>query len=122
MAAILVVEDEEHIRKVVALQLELEGHQVEVSSCGEECLKRLRSKLPRLVILDYLLPDYGGEEIVRLLRGLDGGEKIPVVLLSGLEREDLDRELLEDPQVFFLAKPFDNRDLLELVKIALGAR
>jgi CheY-like chemotaxis protein len=120
LSGILVVEDEERIRRVLALQLELEGYEVEAVASGEECLASLQERLPRLIVLDYLLPDFSGEEIVQRLRRMQGGKRLPVLLLSGLERQDLDRWLLEDPFVHFLAKPFENRELLALVKRALG--
>lgn len=120
MAAILVAEDEERIRRIVMLQLEMEGYDAAEAGSGEECREKVESARPDLLILDYLLPDSSGDEIIGALRRDPATRSLPVILLSGLDPDQFEPELLSDERVFFLSKPFDNAELLALVEQALG--
>ncbi len=120
MATILVAEDEERIRRIVLLQLEMEGYGTESAGSGEECREKARAASPDLLILDYLLPDSSGDEVVGALRRDPATRSLPVILLSGLDPEQIEPELLADERVHFLAKPFDNAALVALVEQALA--
>ena len=113
-------EDEERIRRIILLQLELEDYEAGAAGSGEECLQMVESFRPGLLILDYLLPDSSGEEIVSALRRDPATRFLPVILLSGLDPEQIEPELLSDQRVFFLPKPFENSALLALVGQALA--
>jgi CheY-like chemotaxis protein len=121
LARILVAEDEERIRRILLLQLELEGYEVGAAASGQECLARVRTYRPDLLILDYLLPDLSGDEIIGALRRETATLSLPVILLSGLDRELIEPELLSDERVLFLSKPFENPGLLSLVEQALAS-
>jgi CheY-like chemotaxis protein len=120
VARILVAEDEERIRRIVLLQLELEGYETGEAGSGEECLEKVGAYRPELLILDYLLPDLSGDEVVSALRRDPATRLLPVILLSGLDPEQIEPELLSDEHVFFLAKPFENAALLGLMAEALA--
>ena len=120
MARILVAEDEEHIRRILLLQLEMEGYESGSAASGEECLTRVATYQPDLLILDYLLPDLSGDEIIETLRRADDTLDLPVILLSGLDPQLIEDGLLSDPGVFYLAKPFNNEELLTLVRQVLA--
>lgn len=119
MARILVAEDEERIRRILLLQLELEGYEVGAAASGQECLDQVGTCRPDLLILDYLLPDLSGDEIIGALRREPATRSLAVILLSGLDPDLMEPELLSDERVLFLSKPFENADLLELVEQAL---
>ena len=77
--AILVVEDEEPIRELVATALRFRGFRVETAGSGREALAEARNAAYALVVLDVNLPDLDGFEICRKLRS--AGDQVPVIFL-----------------------------------------
>ena len=114
---VLVVEDEESVARLLLGCLEAAGYRAQRVRTGLEALERLEELGSEvgLVVLDWILPEVGGEEVYRILKGLV--PHVPVVLVSG--RDDLVRlhALPEHPVV---AKPFGDADLLDAVRRALG--
>lgn len=114
---ILLIEDEELIRNMIALNLEEEGYEVIKTSNGREALNILeRQQLPSsednidMVILDLMLPEVNGLDICRLLRYR--GNMIPILILSAKAAET-DRVLgLEVGADDYLTKPFSMRELV----------
>jgi DNA-binding response OmpR family regulator len=109
---VLVVEDEPHIRDLVALHLGLEGWTAEVVGDGLEGLERLRQKSYDLVILDIMLPGLDGLTLLTALRRESRNTDVPVLLLTA-RREESDKVLgLESGADDYLAKPFGVRELM----------
>jgi two-component system OmpR family response regulator len=77
---ILVVEDEEPIRELVATALRFRGYEVAEAASGGEALAAARTANPRLIVLDVMLPDLDGFALCRKLRA--GGDATPVILAS----------------------------------------
>jgi DNA-binding response OmpR family regulator len=121
MAKILIVEDDEKINRVLTLQLRLEGYEVETSFSGEECLNKVKSFQPHLLILDYLLPDCRGFEIVEKLRSDRRFALLPLILLTGIDEDQLELEVNPEEGIHLLAKPFESGDLLQLIRTALSS-
>jgi DNA-binding response OmpR family regulator len=109
---VLVVEDEPHIRELVALHLRLEGWTPELADNGHAALDRLRSERFDLVILDIMLPGLDGLTILKALRRDSSNTDTPVLLLTA-RREESDKVLgLESGADDYLAKPFGVRELV----------
>ena len=115
---ILVVDDEASVVEVVALYLKREGFTVRVARDGRSALGAIREKLPALVVLDLMLPEIDGLEIVRRLRD-DAGSDVPVIMLTA-RRQETDRiyglELGADD---YVTKPFSPAELVSRVKAVL---
>ena len=111
--SILVVEDDEDCRTVLADLLEMSGYSV--LSCGEarRAVEMVREHRPALVLVDFMMPDADGGWLVRSLRA-EGGSlaEVPVVLTTG---SSTGREIADSLGVRSLEKPFDMNRLLELV-------
>ena len=109
---ILVVEDEPDIAALVAYQLAQAGHQVRTAASGREAIRALETDPPDLVILDLMLPEMGGLDVLRTLRGRKETKDLPVIVLTA-RREESDRirglELGADD---YVAKPFSPRELV----------
>ena len=108
-ATILVVEDEDFVRSVVALTLRDGGHEVFEAANGQLALQALQ-KHPaiELVILDVMMPVLGGLDTLNRIR--DTQPEMPVILMSG--HFDTGSEISNrDPHTTFLAKPFDPEKL-----------
>lgn len=110
-----VVEDDEPIARCLQLLLQESGYRVDVArSLGEA---RTLATLPELVLLDYLLPDGNGISYLPELAREHPG--VPVILLTALERVG---NSSFPNHVTYLAKPFRNRDLIELVHSRFTAK
>jgi DNA-binding response OmpR family regulator len=109
---VLVVEDEPHIRELIALHLGLEGWTAELAADGQSGLDRLRNRRYDLVILDIMLPGLDGLTVLRALRRESPNADVPVLLLTA-RREETDKVLgLESGADDYLAKPFGVRELV----------
>ena len=84
--SILVIEDEPDLRDGLKHNLELEGYVVEIAATGTEGLAKAQSLEPSLILLDLMLPELSGLEILRQIR--DEGNVTPVVILSAKGQED----------------------------------
>jgi DNA-binding response OmpR family regulator len=110
--AALVVEDERHIRELVALHLGLDGWTVTQAGDGQDALRRLRAEPFDLVILDLMLPGLDGMTVLRALRREAVTRDVPVLLLTA-RRDESDKVLgLETGADDYLTKPFGVRELV----------
>lgn len=119
-ARILLVEDEEHLARGLAFNLEAEGYRVESMERGEAALERLAEPAGApvdLVVLDVMLPGISGFEVVRRLRATES--KVPVLLLTA---RDAARDIVHGLDLGaddYLTKPFSLPVLLARVRTLL---
>ncbi len=119
MSRILVVEDEEDIRQILAYNLGQAGHEVLVADRGATGLDLARKERPELVLLDLMLPDISGLEVCRQLKSDPTLREVPVMMLTA-RSEEIDRvvgfELGADD---YVVKPFSVRELILRVQAVL---
>ncbi len=117
MARILVIEDEEDLREVLDYNLRQEGHEGRRAAGGRSGLEAARRWRPDLVLLDLMLPDLSGTEVLKALRR--DGTQVPVIMVTA-RGEEVDRvvgfELGADD---YVVKPFSVRELLLRVQAVL---
>ncbi|HET7501394.1 MAG TPA: response regulator transcription factor [Kofleriaceae bacterium] len=114
MAAVLVVDDDAHIREVARFALARAGHTVELAGDGAAAAERLAAGGVELVVLDILMPELDGLTLCRQLHG-----RVAIVLLSS-RGEEADRVLgLELGADDYLTKPFSPRELVARVAAVL---
>ncbi len=103
---VLVVDDDPDVRQWLVELLLTEGYQVRTANNGEAALAQLEEALPRLVILDLMMPRLDGLEVLRCLRNLPGADRetVPVVILSALEPDAAQRRRLEQETELILRK------------------
>ncbi len=119
MALIYIVEDDESIREVEEFALKNAGHQVLGFTDGKSFYKRMEDIIPDLVLLDIMLPDENGNEIVKKLRRNPQTEKLPVIMVTAKTTElDLVKGI-EDGADDYLRKPFSIMELISRVKALL---
>lgn len=104
---ILLVDDDPVIRLLVGDYLRALGHEVDEANGGKACLNRLESSIPEILVLDLLMPDINGLEVLKSVRQDPKMHSIPVILLSAnaeikdiAAREDVEADL-------YLLKPFE---------------
>lgn len=112
--AILVVEDDDQIREIVAEALTISGYRVFVAKDGAEALEVLDQAgvCPRVIILDWMMPVMGGQEVIAALTMDPRFASIPVLVLSACDRA---LKIPGLPVAVVLSKPVRMRTLLEIV-------
>lgn len=113
---ILVVDDEPRIAEAVSMNLELEGCQVSSASDGQEALRKITEELPDLVILDVMMPDMDGFEVLKRIREVSN---VPVIMLTVKGNEADKVRGLDLGADDYVTKPFSPRELVSRVKAAL---
>ncbi len=113
---ILVVEDEEPLRRFIARNLSARGYEVQTASDGYEALRRFEEQAPDLVILDILLPGLNGLEVLRRIRADERTRLLPVVILtSSKEEQDLVASYSLGANSY-IRKPVDFQQFVEAVR------
>jgi DNA-binding response OmpR family regulator len=118
-ATILIVEDDENLRQLLATLLREAGYRTVEAGCGTSGLEAAAASRPDLVVLDVDLPRLSGYEVCRRLR--DGfGSSLPIMFVSGVRTEPFDRVAgLLIGADDYLAKPFAPEELLARVRVLL---
>lgn len=116
MSKILVVDDEKPISDIIKFNLTKEGYDVVVAMDGREALDLFESEDPDLVLLDQMLPELEGTEVLRQIRTKS---QTPVIMVTAKDSE-IDKVLgLEMGADDYVTKPFSNRELLARIKANL---
>ncbi len=116
MEKILIIDDELAISSLIKLILKKENYIVETADAGNKGIDLIHSFKPDLIILDLMLPDMSGYDV---LRKVNTENHIPVIMVSA-RNEVIDKVLgLELGAEDYISKPFDNRELITRVKVAL---
>lgn len=119
MALIYIVEDDENIREIEEFALMNVGHKVCGFGNAKSFFKRMEEIYPKLIIVDIMLPDESGNEIVRKLRKNPETRRIPVIMVTAKTSElDLIKGL-EDGADDYIRKPFSVMELVSRVKALL---
>ena len=119
---ILVADDEEDLRELVAYRLTRSGYRVIGAGDGQEALELAAERTPDLMVLDVMMPKLDGYELTRRVRAEAALRSIPVILLTARSQEsDIDRgfEVGADD---YLKKPFNPDELVARVRAVLGRR
>jgi CheY-like chemotaxis protein len=111
VTTVLVVDDESHLRKVVAEALRDEGYAVVTAADGRAAVEVFAREVPDLVLMDVMMPGLDGPAAYLVMRGHPHGEVIPIVLMSAAA----DPTHLAPGVSAFVRKPFDLERLLGLV-------
>lgn len=115
-ARILVADDDPVIRRLIEVNLGLEGFEVELAADGEDALARARASSPDLIVLDVMMPGLTGWEAAQRLKDDPATKDIPVVLLSARTREEDVRRGHDVGAAAYVTKPFDPPELVNVVR------
>ena len=117
---VLVVDDEEHITELVAMGLRYNDFAVERAGSGREALEAIDRRRPDLVVLDVMLPDLDGFDVIRRLRRTEGaGTRVPIIFLTARDSTQDKVEGLRLGGDDYVTKPFSIEELVERVKAVL---
>jgi two-component system KDP operon response regulator KdpE len=113
---ILVVDDEERMVRFIRLNLEHDGFQVFEAFNGKQAIDKIRSNLPDLVLLDVMMPDIDGFEVLEMIRD---SNTVPVIMLTAKGEEEDRVHGLELGADDYITKPFSPRELVSRVRAVL---
>jgi len=119
---ILVVEDEQAIQELIAVNLEHAGHHVIRARDAEAALGIVRNALPDLLLIDWMLPGMSGVSLAKQLRQAERTRQIPIIMLTARAAEH-DKILgLEAGADDYVTKPFSPKELVARIKAVLRRR
>lgn len=118
---ILLIEDDNILRELITKRLTEGGYQVIQSIDGISGLKAVNDERPDLVLLDIVLPEMDGFEVLENIKKTESLAKIPVIILSNLwQKEDIDKGLKLGATDYFIKVNFASKEILEKIKNILG--
>ncbi|MBI4819178.1 MAG: response regulator [Deltaproteobacteria bacterium] len=116
---IMVVEDNPTTRKMFRVALEREGLRVLEAQDARTALEHMKRQAPDLVLQDFCLPDMAGIDLVRKLRGLPGGQDLPIIALSGFLEGMEEARSVSAGFTSFLVKPIEPSRLVDAIRLHL---
>lgn len=119
---ILIVEDEEKIRKVINILVKSDEVAADEASDGMEALNKIKNNDYDLVILDLMLPVVDGMTILKDIRADSRTAALPVIVVSA---KNLNQDLLDGFQGganYYITKPFEPKELIDSIELILGVK
>ncbi len=116
---ILVVDDEPDILSILVYQLSREGYSVSTAVTGRSAIQTAHEEVPDLVVLDLMLPELDGYDVLSRLRDHEKTRDIPVILLTARSTEDERLRGFEKGADDYVTKPFSPREIVARVKALL---
>ncbi len=119
MTNILLVEDEKPIRSMLEFALNKEGFSILEAENGKEADMLLHKSTPDLILMDWMLPDISGVEIIKVLKKRESTSAIPIIMLTARTEESHKVEGLDAGADDYITKPFSPRELIARIQAVL---
>jgi DNA-binding response OmpR family regulator len=119
---ILVVDDDHEILKLIAMLLRRIGAEAWTFEDGESALQRLNQTMPDLIIIDLMLPDIDGLQLLQQVRAQERLSHVPVLILSAKADADTIREGLDLGADGYITKPYIANTLIDKVRLMLQSK
>jgi DNA-binding response OmpR family regulator len=113
---ILIADDEMIMLKIIELRLKKDGHEVIVTSNGQEALEQIKLQDPDMIIADIMMPFTSGLEIVSVVKQSGLHRKVPIIILSSMGQENVVLEAFNLGADDYITKPFSPNELSMRVK------
>ncbi|MFN8360160.1 MAG: response regulator [Candidatus Kapaibacterium sp.] len=120
-SALCVIEDNTAIRSLYCALLKKAGYEVIDFENGYSALAWIENNKPGCVIMDILLPDLNGTELIDMIKDLPNGEDIPLIAVTGFSQPEDEVRYVELGFDSYIAKPVDTETFAERVKTILAA-
>lgn len=117
---ILIIDDDENLSAVFEATFQKNGLETVFSLNGKSGIDKARSEKPDLILLDQVLPDISGNEVLKTLKADAQTQNIPIVILSNFSQEELVKEAINNGAIDYVFKyQVEPQDLVNKVKQAL---
>lgn len=117
---ILAVDDEADVLLIVKTALISEGYDVSTATNGMDALAIASENPPDLAILDVMMPEMNGFEVLAKMREMPETASTPVIMLTGVSDKNKIRDALAHGVDYYVVKPFEFHDLMSKIKIVLS--
>jgi CheY-like chemotaxis protein len=117
--SIVIIDDDPDITMVLSQRLNRIGFLAEAYTEPSEAIKRIRHTPPDLVISDINMPGLNGFEVCNMIREDPKTQHIPIIMITGIEEARRQAQNLQAPDVYYLSKPVEGRDLVKVIDMAL---
>jgi CheY-like chemotaxis protein len=117
MALFLIVEDSIFTRRALSKALQADGHVTLEAVNGYEALEKVATLAPDCILLDLVMPDFNGLEVLKILQ--EQGSKIPIIVVTSDIQETVRQECLQMGAVTVINKPFNIDELRHAVAFAV---
>lgn len=117
---ILAVDDENDVLLIIKTALISEGFDVKTAASGSDGLAIAREFVPDLVILDMMMPEMTGFEVLKQLREEPGLKSVPIIMLTGVADKEKIKEAINIGVNYYIVKPFEFHDLISKVRLAIS--
>ena len=119
MSLIYIVEDDKNIREIETFALKNSGHTIMDFEFAKDFFKKVAEKVPNLIILDIMLPDEDGLDILKKLRSVSETRKVPIIMITAKTTEIDKVKGLDLGADDYITKPFGVMELISRVKALL---
>ena len=118
---ILCVEDHKPLARIIQLTLMKAGFQVHIVHSGDQAVSKAKEINPALVLLDVMMPQMDGFQILKALKAEEQFKDLPVILCTARDKDDDITNARADGAFDYITKPFQNAHLVDRVNAALNA-
>jgi two-component system sensor histidine kinase/response regulator len=119
---ILIVDDQEENIRVVGNLLAMVNYDIVAATSAERAFKRLKARIPDIILLDLMMPGTDGLELCRSIKSDPRWEQIPIIFLSAADDKNLVVQALEAGGVDYVTKPFNRAELISRVRTHLALK
>jgi two-component system, chemotaxis family, chemotaxis protein CheY len=112
---ILIAEDSQFMRSVLKDALSSENFDIVEAENGKEAIEKYEEENPDLVLLDIIMPEVDGIEVLKKI-----GKQAKIIVISAVGQDKMLEEAKELGAVDYIIKPFENKKVLETIKKAIG--
>lgn len=122
MPKIAIIEDDQAISQMYRIKFEAEGYDVETADNGRLGLELAEKIKPDIILLDLMMPEMNGDEMLQNLRQTDWGKTIPVIILTNMGEQEAPEILKQlDVRRFIVKAEMTPRQVAEMVKTELAS-
>lgn len=123
MLKVLLIDDDEAVITVFSIALQKDGFQTITAGEGKAGLEKAKTEKPDLILLDQVLPDIPGNEVLKQLKSDESTKNIPVIILSNFSQEELVKQALDEGALDYVFKyQVATSDVVEKVEEALKGK
>jgi PAS domain S-box-containing protein len=119
---VLIADDIEDNRQLLAQLLAPVGFEVHLATNGAQAVEEFEAWQPHLILMDFRMPIMDGQEAIRRIRAMNGGEKPTIIAVTASAMDDNRQELMEVGADDFIGKPFREEELFQKIHVHVGVR
>lgn len=120
MSVILAVDDNDDSLRIIETVLKNNGYDVALARSGREALDKVEEEVPRLILLDVMMPEMSGLEVLEKLRDSPHTARVPVIMLTAKAQDEDVIGGYQKGADYYITKPFTSKQLLYGIRLVLN--